>query len=255
MPDDRDDPTSELVEMPTTARPPGLEAVLFDMDGTLCETEPAWMRAEQDMAVQYGATWTREDGLALVGNNLIDSGTYIKQRMDLPQSAEVVVEELVDRVVAVIEECGVQWRPGAVELLVACNDASIPTGLVTMSYDRFAEAVVKALPAGRLDAVVTGESVERGKPEPDAYLMAADLLGVNPASAVAIEDSPTGAASAEAAGCVVVVVPNHVPVPPSPARVEVETLADLTTEDLVRLFRAGRRALYGSVHRAGPRVV
>jgi beta-phosphoglucomutase-like phosphatase (HAD superfamily) len=75
--------------------------------------------------------------------------------------------------------------------------------------------------------VVTGESVERGKPHPDAYLMAADLLGVAPAATVAIEDSPTGAASAEAAGCRVLVVPNHVEVPLTPSRVEVATLVDV----------------------------
>ena len=205
------------------------------MDGTLCETEPAWMTAERDMARTYGATWTREDGLTLVGNNLFDSGVYIKRRMNLEQSPEAVVEELVDRVVAVIEETGVEWRPGAVDLLVACNAAGIPTALVTMSYDRFAAAVVKALPAGRFDAIVTGESVDRGKPAPDAYLMAADLLGVDAAASVAIEDSPTGAASAEAAGCVVVVVPNHVDVPLTPGRVELATLAGVSLDDLKRL--------------------
>jgi HAD superfamily hydrolase (TIGR01509 family) len=205
---------------------------LFDMDGTLCETEPAWMHAEHAMAAQYGGVWTREDGLALVGRSLIDSGRYIKERMNLLQSAEEVVDELVDRVVAVITGDGVEWRPGAVELLQACNQAGIPTALVTMSYDRFADAIVKALPGGRFDAVVTGQSVERGKPEPDAYLMAADLLGVAPEACVAIEDSPTGAASAEAAGCRVLVVPNHVDVPLTPARVSVRSLAEVSIEHL-----------------------
>ncbi len=205
------------------------------MDGTLCETEPAWMAAEHAMAARYGATWTREDGLALVGNDLIDSGRYMKARMGLPQTAEEVVAELVDRVVAEIVEHGVVWRPGAVELLTACNDAGLPTALVTMSYDRFATAVVTSLPAGRFDAIVTGESVTRGKPAPDAYLLAADLLGVHPATTVAIEDSPPGAASAEAAGCTVVVVPNHVPVPPSPARHRHESLLGITLATLREL--------------------
>jgi HAD superfamily hydrolase (TIGR01509 family) len=212
-----------------------LAAVLFDMDGTLCETEPAWMNAERAMAEAYGASWTREDGLALVGNNLIDSGVYIKRRMNLPQSPAAVVEELVDRVVVELAERDIEWRPGAVELLTACNRAGLPTALVTMSYDRFADAVIKVLPSGRFDAVVTGESVERGKPHPDAYLMAADLLGVAPAATVAIEDSPTGAASAEAAGCRVLVVPNHVDVPLTPSRVEVATLVDVDIATLKSL--------------------
>ncbi len=206
--------------------------MLFDMDGTLCETEPVWMAAEHAMATQYGATWTPEDGLALVGNDLIDSGIYMKARMNLSQSPEAVVDELVDRVVAEIARHGVAWRPGAVELLTECNDAGLPTALVTMSYDRFATAVVKSLPTGRFDAVVTGESVTRGKPAPDAYLLAADLLGVEPAATVAIEDSPPGATSAEAAGCTVVVIPNHVPVPPAPSRHVHESLTGITLDTL-----------------------
>jgi HAD superfamily hydrolase (TIGR01509 family) len=235
-----DDPLVEPVETkgPRSRQAPSpkeLAAVLFDMDGTLCETEPAWMNAERAMAAAYGATWTHADGLALVGNNLIDSGVYIKRRMNLAQSPEAVVEELVDRVVIELAERDIEWRPGAVELLTACNEAGLPTALVTMSYDRFADAVVKALPRGRFDVVVTGESVARGKPHPDAYLMAADLLGVTPAATVAIEDSPTGAASAEAAGCRVVVVPNHVEVPLTPARVEVASLLDLDVAGLKSL--------------------
>ena len=224
--------------MPGSDRPCDIRAVLFDMDGTLCETEPAWMNAERAMAAEYGATWTREDGLALVGNNLIDSGVYIKRRMNLAQSPEAVVEELVDRVVVELAEHDIEWRPGAVELLRACNEAGLPTALVTMSYDRFADAVVKALPSGRFDVVVTGESVERGKPYPDAYLMAADLLGVDPGATVAIEDSPTGAASAEAAGCRVLVVPNHVEVPLTPARVAADTLVDVNLDYLNSLVSA-----------------
>jgi HAD superfamily hydrolase (TIGR01509 family) len=223
--------------------------VLFDMDGTLCETEPAWMECERAMAQAYGAAWTREDGLALVGNDLIASGHYIKQRMSLPQTAEEVVDELVDRVVARVVEEGVTWRPGAIELLMACNEAGLPTALVTMSYDRFATAVVKALPAGRFDAVVTGDAVARGKPEPDAYLLAAELLGVAPQDTLAIEDSPAGAASAEAAGCVVVVVPNHVAVPASPARVVVPTLSGVRPDDLQRWYAAQPSAPEGLTER------
>jgi HAD superfamily hydrolase (TIGR01509 family) len=215
---------------------PALKAVLMDMDGTLCDTEPAWMTAEHAMAEKYGSSWTYEDGLRLVGNNLIDAGVYIKERMNLPQSPADVVEELVDGVISVMAEQGVRWCPGAVELLAACNDAGLPTGLVTMSYDRFVTAILEVLPAGRFDVRVTGESVTRGKPAPDAYLMAADLLGVRPEDTLAIEDSPTGAESAEAAGCVVLVVPNHVEVPTTPARVVVPTLAGVSPDDLKGLF-------------------
>ncbi len=129
----------------------------------------------------------------------------------------------------------VPWRPGARELLAALREAGVPTALVTMSYRRFVEPVLEQLPAGSFDAVVTGDEVERGKPHPDPYLRAAALLGVPPADCVALEDSPTGAASAEAAGCRVLVVPHHVPVPAGERRAFAPTLSDLGVADLVAL--------------------
>ncbi|MEP6667361.1 MAG: HAD family phosphatase [Nocardioidaceae bacterium] len=213
-----------------------LKAVLFDMDGTLCESESAWISAEFAMARRNGATWSREDGLALVGSDLLASGVYIKDRMGLSHTPAQVVDELIDGVVAAVFEGGVEWRPGAVELLAACNAAGLATALVTMSYDKFASAVVAALPEGRFDAIVTGEMVSAGKPAPDAYLLGAELLGVDPRHCLAIEDSPPGATAAELAGCLVVTVPNHVAIPPTPARVEVASLVDVTPGALQRLF-------------------
>jgi len=213
-----------------------LQAVLFDMDGTLCDTEPSWMAAEHDMAARYGATWTTEDGLALVGRNLLDSGAYIKERMGLPQSPAEVVDELIKGVIEKVGHFGVTWMPGATELLAACNDAGVPTAMVTMSYRNFAGAIVDAMPRGRFDALITGDEVERGKPDPEPYLVAAEALGVEPAASVAIEDSPTGATSAAAAGCLVVVVPNHVEVPTTPAMVTLPTLSGVSPEVLANLL-------------------
>jgi HAD superfamily hydrolase (TIGR01509 family) len=211
-----------------------LQAVLFDMDGTICDTEPAWMATEHRMAQTYGAEWTTEDGLALVGNNLLDSGAYIKRRMGLDMSPAQIVDELLDGVIKEIRQTGVEWRPGAIDLIEACNADGLPIALVTMSYRSFAAAVLEGMPGdGRFDVVITGEDVERGKPAPDAYLEAAAQLAVDPASCVAIEDSPTGARSAHAAGCAVVVVPNHVPVPLDPGMREISTLSGVSPEDLV----------------------
>ena len=101
--------------MPSSDRPCEIQAVLFDMDGTLCDTEPAWMRAEHAMAERYGADLDRtRTAWPSSASNLIDSGVYIKARMQLEQGPEQVVDELVDRVVAVIAERGVEWRAGRV---------------------------------------------------------------------------------------------------------------------------------------------
>jgi HAD superfamily hydrolase (TIGR01509 family) len=213
-----------------------LQGLLLDMDGTLCDTEPAWMACERAMAEKCGADWTVEDGLALVGFDLLDAGAYIKRRMGLAATPAEVVDELVDAVTAEVRASGVDWRPGAIELVEACNDAGLPVALVTMSYRRFAEAVVEAMPRGRFDAIVTGDEVKRGKPAPDAYLVAARLLGVDAFACVAIEDSPTGAESAQAAGCRVVVVPNHVDVPLSGDMTERRTLSGVSVPELASLL-------------------
>jgi HAD superfamily hydrolase (TIGR01509 family) len=213
-----------------------LQGLLLDMDGTLCDTEPSWMASERAMAARYQAEWTAADGLSLVGRSLLDSGAYIKQRMGLAATPAEIVEELVDLVTAEVRSSAVAWCPGAVELVEACNQAGVPVALVTMSYRRFAESVVGVMPRGSFDAIVTGDEVTRGKPDPEPYLAAARLLGVEATGCVAIEDSPTGAASAQAAGCRVIVVPNHVPVPISGDLRERRTLSGLTVEELASLL-------------------
>jgi len=213
-----------------------LQAVLFDMDGTLCDTEPAWLAAENAMARRYDAQWTPQDGLHLVGHSLLSAGAYIRDRMGLSLTPAQVVDELLDDVVATVARLGVEWRAGALELLRECNEAGVPTALVTMSYDRFARSVLDRMPPGpAFDVVVTGDRVERGKPAPDPYLKAAAELGVETTWSVAIEDSPSGAESAEAAGCLVVTVPNHVPIPLTANRRQRASLADVGVEHLREL--------------------
>jgi HAD superfamily hydrolase (TIGR01509 family) len=211
-----------------------MRAVLWDMDGTLVDTEPYWIETEFAMAEKYGAPWSQADALQLVGNDLVESGRYIKQVMGLDQSPEEIVEELLDGVVTMVDE-SVPWRPGAVELLGALAEAGVRCGLVTMSYERFVAPILAHLPPETFRVVVTGERVARGKPHPEPYLTAAAALGVPPGECVAIEDSNTGAESAAAAGCTVLVVENHVPVPAGPRRVFAESLAQVTVDMLADL--------------------
>ena len=205
------------------------------MDGTLCDTEPYWIETEFALAERYGAQWSHADSLELVGNELITSGRYIKERMRLPHTPEEIVELLLDGVVARVEKA-VPWRPGARELLLELNAAGVPCALVTMSWQRFVAPILRQLPAGTFSVVVTGDQVELGKPHPEPYLTAAAALGIEPGDCVAIEDSNTGAKSAEAAGCTVVVVENHVPVLPAPRRVFRPTLAGMRPADLGALM-------------------
>ena len=214
------------------------DAVLWDMDGTLVDTEPYWLEAERALVEAHGGAWTEDDAKAVVGTALIDSATYMREHGGVPLPPEEIVELLLDRVVALVEQ-GVPWRPGAVELLTDLRRNHMPCALVTMSYERFVAPVLARLPKGTFDVVVTGDAVTVGKPHPEPYLTAAALLGVAPGDCLAIEDSNTGAKSAEAAGCTVLVVPNHVPVLEGERRVFRDTLEGLDATTLGSLVRLG----------------
>ncbi|MEY2995653.1 MAG: hypothetical protein RLZZ39_478 [Actinomycetota bacterium] len=228
---------------------PGLPAaVLWDMDGTLVDTEPYWIDAEFEIVDMHGGTWSHDHAKALVGSDLLDSGAYIREHGGVDRTPTEIVEMLLDRVVARVR-AEVPWRPGARELLAEVRGASVHTALVTMSWRRFADEVVNCLPTGSFTTSVTGDEVARGKPHPEPYLRAAERLGVRADQCLAIEDSPTGVRSALAAGCRVIAVPHVVEVSPDLADLPesigqltlLPTLDGVELGDLVRiLHRMGR---------------
>jgi HAD superfamily hydrolase (TIGR01509 family) len=205
------------------------------MDGTLVDTEPYWIDVEYALVEEYGGTWSREHALNLVGNDLLLSGEYIREHGGVPLEPAQIVDRLLDGVIARIRD-RVPWRPGAVELLAHLRATGVPCALVTMSYERFVAPVLDALPPGSFAAVVTGDAVTVGKPHPEPYLTAAALLGVDAGECLAIEDSNTGAKSAEAAGCTVLVVPNHVPVLDGQRRVFRDSLVGLDAAALAAVI-------------------
>ena len=162
-------------------------AVLWDMDGTLVDTEPYWIEAEFQIVESFGGQWSDEHAHHLVGSDLIDAAEYIIANSPVTLTPVELVERLLDHVVASIRR-EIPWRPGARELLSALNSAGIPCALVTMSWRRFADAVIEALPPGSFVEVVCGDDVTHGKPHPEPYLTAAQRLGVRPEDCVAIED-------------------------------------------------------------------
>jgi len=214
---------------PMPARPPA--AVLWDMDGTLIDSDAAGIAAEMDLARECGGTWSTEQGLALVGSDLAASALIIQEQMPCDLPVGTIVDRLLDGVIEHVTR-EVPWQPGARELLTALGEAGIPCALVTSSYRRFAEPVVAALPPCTFGAVITGDQVERGKPDPEPYLVAAGALGVDPTECVVIEDSEPGVRSGEAAGCRVVVVPAHAHPVRSPGRTFYTSLSGLSVESL-----------------------
>jgi beta-phosphoglucomutase-like phosphatase (HAD superfamily) len=211
-------------------------AVLWDMDGTLVDTEPYWMACEFELVERHGGTWTSADAHSIVGYDLIDAGHEIRTRGGVDMEPAAIASWLLEGVIAKVAQ-RLPWRPGAPELLAECVAAGIPCAMVTMSWRRLADAVIGASPPGSFAASVTGDEVTNGKPDPEPYLAAAAALGVDPQACVAIEDSPTGVASAMAAGCVTLGVPHVVPVPAVAGLTVVESLAGVDLAALRRLRR------------------
>lgn len=213
--------------MTATTRP---AAVLWDMDGTLVDTEPYWLEAESDMVHAAGGVWTAEDGLQLVGSALENSALILQSR-GVALGVEEIIVTLTDEVRRRVGE-RFPWRPGARELLTEIREAGIPTALVTMSRRSMALEVVEQLGFEGFDVVVAGDDVEHGKPHPEAYLKAADLLGVDITACVALEDSEPGTAAAVASGATTFALPLHIPLPPSPAYTLRDTMEGLTLAEL-----------------------
>lgn len=213
-------------------RAPGRPAaVLWDMDGTLVDTEPYWMDCEFELVEAHGGTWSQEHARAIVGSDLHESGRYIRQygHVDLP--VDEIVNRLLDGVIARARN-SMPWRPGARDLLAELRAHDIPCALVTMSWRRLVDAVVAELPKGSFAATVVGDEVRRGKPHPEPYRAAARALAVSPRSCIVLEDSPTGVRSGMAAGCRVIAVPHIIEVPPARGLRRVDSLTDLHVDDL-----------------------
>jgi HAD superfamily hydrolase (TIGR01509 family) len=213
----------------------GLQAVLWDLDGTLVDTEPAWIAAEYRLVEAFGGSWSTAHAKALVGCSLLDSAAYLREHGGVELPLEQIVDQMLADVLAAVQR-EIVWRPGARRLLAELRSAGVPCAMVTMSYELLASSVASHLPAGTFQTLVTGDQVSRGKPDPEAYLTAAQRLGVPPSRCVAIEDSPTGVASADAAGCLVLAVQNQVPLATAPNRVVLDDLEGVTLADLQSLM-------------------
>ncbi len=190
------------------AVPGPFEAVIFDNDGLLLDTEEAWTRAERDLFERYGREFGMEHKRALLGNARAVAAAKLEVMLDRPGAGERLWAEL-DELVMEEALAGVPPRPGARELLEALVAAGTPVGIASNSPRPFVERVleVSGLPLGGVGAVVTVEDVEHPKPAPDIYLEACRVLGAEPASSAALEDSPPGVISARDAGLFVIAVP------------------------------------------------
>jgi HAD superfamily hydrolase (TIGR01509 family) len=190
--------------------PPSLpDAVVFDNDGLLLDTESVWTRAEQDLFELRGTEFTPADKLELVGTSAEIAGGILERRLGAPGRAAELIEELNELVVAELEH-GVEAMLGARELLERLREQEVPLGLVSNSPLRFVRRSIELAGfEGFFDVVLSAHEVAAPKPAPDPYLEACRRLGVEPGpEVVALEDSPTGVAAARAAGLTVIGIPS-----------------------------------------------
>jgi HAD superfamily hydrolase (TIGR01509 family) len=184
------------------------EAIVFDNDGLLLDTEHAWTRAEVELFARHGSTFTEAHKRDLIGSSQADSAVKLERMLQLPGRGVALVDELHQLVMAELD-AGVPARPGALELVAAVRAARLPVGLASNSAREFVERAlaVSALANGHFDVVVSADDVARPKPAPDIYLAACEALGAAPERSAALEDSPPGVAAARAAGMYVIAVP------------------------------------------------
>jgi len=215
-----------------------MQAVLFDMDGTLVDSEKLWDISLAALYEQLGGRLTPEVRAALVGGSAED--TILTVYTDLGLEMDPVAMEDSSRwlhdYTAQLFERDLPWCEGAQELLEALAAEGVPLALVTNTQRALTDQALKSIGSQHFSATICGDEVPRGKPAPDLYLRAAELLDLQSEFCLAIEDSVTGSAAAESAGCPVLVVPNDVAVPMGPRRHQVDSLADVDVDDLRRIY-------------------
>jgi len=209
-----------------------IEAVIFDMDGLLVDSEPVWDDARKWMAGQAGRPWNALDHDAVMGVSTEEWADYMIDRLELSLSREEVIDAVIGRMVEMYR-AGVPYRPGAIEavdLVVRHYRTAVASG----SHPTLIDTVMADPPMrGKFEVVVAADDVGAGKPAPDVYLAAAKRLGVDAGACVCLEDSGNGIVSGARAGMHVVAVPD----PRFPPRAEALAQAQLVLGSLEELSR------------------
>ena len=223
-----------MIAFTNDEHPGTIQGVLFDMDGTLSDTEAYWQEAEELIVTRYGTGDVTGKAEQQVGAPMETRAAFLQERcgvqLSIPEIQRLSVEHVLSRIAA-----GFAWRPGACELLAEAKRLDIPTALVTSSPRVIAQAVVEALPEGSFDVLVADEDVTCNKPDPEPYLAAAKRLDVDPLQCIAIEDSLNGTLSAQQAGCLVIAVPTHIPIAEAERRIVLPTLTGISLQQLTPL--------------------
>jgi HAD superfamily hydrolase (TIGR01509 family) len=209
-----------------TAEGSALQAVLLDMDGTLVDSEGFWWDVEVEVFASLGHTLDETWRHVVVGGPMARSAGFLIEAtgadIGLPELTVLLNEGFESRI-----DGGLPLMPGAARLLAELHAHEIPTALVSASHRRIIDRVLSVLGPHHFALSIAGDEVSRTKPFPDPYLLAAAGLGADPARCAVIEDTATGVAAAEAAGCRVVAVPSVAPIGPALGRTVVSSLEEV----------------------------
>lgn len=210
-------------------------AVLFDMDGTLVDTEPMWLASETELMARYGYAWTEQDQAHCLGGPLDRVGRYMFDLGGGKESPDYFTQTLIDLTQAHLRD-GAQLMEGAEELMGLCEELSLPMALVSASPRVLVDAVLGNLKGHSFAISVSSDDVTKVKPDPEGYLAAANFLEVPIKECLILEDSATGVAAASASGGLVVAIPHLVPISEA-ERVRVfSSVRDLSLERLQNLY-------------------
>ena len=210
------------------------EAVLFDMDGTLVDTEPYWLEAETALMARFGYTWREDDQRHCLGGPLPRVGDYMHSLVGV-NDGTFFMNELIAGVEELFQR-GITFMPGGRELLTEIHKAGIPLALVSASPRTLVNATLNSLAANTFQVSISSHDVTKSKPDPEPYIKAASLLGVDIANCLVLEDSIVGITSAQASGALTLAIPHIVEVAEHPRTIVIKSLLNLDIETLTHMF-------------------
>jgi HAD superfamily hydrolase (TIGR01509 family) len=209
-----------------------MSAILFDMDGTLIDSEPLWLKAEIEVMAEVGCHWDEQDQINCLGGPAERTERYMQERSQNIKPYGYFINRLHEVMRARITN-ELDLIPNALSLLKECKDAGIKTALVTASSRDLMTIVLKRFPIGTFDVVVSGDDVEKSKPDPAPYLLAAKQLSVDISKCLVLEDSLTGVQSGLSSGAKVIGIPHLVQMSDHPNLRVISSLDEITLSDIL----------------------
>jgi HAD superfamily hydrolase (TIGR01509 family) len=229
-------PYGNLLHMNNSSQREFFDAVFFDMDGLLVDSEPLWLESETELTGRYGYMWTHADQVACLGGPLSRVGEYMHERCASAETPEFFTSTLIEIQSAKLRG-NTPLMPGAIELVTELQAHGVATGLVSASPRNIVDAVLENLRGNPFPFTISSDDVVRTKPFPDAYLLAARKAGANIENSLVFEDSLTGVMAAKSSGAWLIAVPHLVKVEESERVRTINSLEDMSFSKLTSLFR------------------